>query len=82
MFTSHLGRDLDLMLLGLVAELGLILSDFLIVPHSASVKYIFWRVWSAWQMFISFTSSINTNEKPQDLVPSSLVRINGWKLGG
>ena len=71
------------MLFGLEeAELGRILSVFLMVPHSASVVYIFWRVCRAWQMFMSFTSSMNTSENPQDLDPSSLVRMNGWKLGG
>ena len=44
---QYLGSDLDLILLGRVAELGLTLSDFLIVPHSASVEYIFWSVWRA-----------------------------------
>ena len=80
---QYLGKDLDLMLFGFdEAELGLILSVFLMVPHSASVVYIFWRVCRAWQMFMSFTSSMKTSENPQDLDPSSLVRMNGWKLGG
>ena len=70
------------MLLGLVAELGLTLSALLMVPHSASVEYIFWRVWRAWQMFMSVTSSMKTSENPQDLEPSSLVRMKGWKEGG
>ena len=71
------------MLFGLEeAELGLILSVFLMVPHSASVVNIFWRVWRAWQMFMSFTSSMKTSENPHDLDPSSLVRMKGWKLGG
>ena len=71
------------MLFGLEeAELGRILSVFLMVPHSASVVYIFWRVCRAWQMFMSFTSSMNTKEKPHDLLPSSLVKMKGWKLGG
>ena len=43
------------MLLGLVAELGLTLSDLLMVPHSASVLYIFCSVCSAWQTFMSVT---------------------------
>ena len=69
-------------MLGLVAELGLTLSALLMVPHSASVEYIFWRVWRAWQMFMSVTSSMKTSENPQDLEPSSLVRMKGWKEGG
>ena len=43
------------MLFGLVAELGLTLSDLLMVPHSASVLYIFCSVCSAWQTFMSVT---------------------------